>query len=67
MKVFLLKYLPWLGLLLGAGIGWAYWYWVGCTHGSCPIRSVWYMSTGYGALMGWLLVTALQLSAPRKP
>ncbi len=46
-----------LPLLAGAGIGFAYWYFIGCTSGSCPITSTWYISTGYGALVGasWLL------------
>jgi hypothetical protein len=67
MKSFLLKHAQWIGLGLGAGLGWAYWHFVGCADGSCPIRSIWYMSTGYGALMGWLLVTALPLHSKPKP
>ncbi|MAT38253.1 MAG: hypothetical protein CL946_01475 [Ectothiorhodospiraceae bacterium] len=42
---------------LGASAGFAYWYFIGCTSGSCPITSSWAISTGYGALAGasWLI------------
>jgi len=39
-------------VLLGAGIGFAYYYFIGCTTGSCPIQSNPYLSTAYGALVG---------------
>ena len=41
--------------LLGAALGFAYWYFVGCASGSCGITSVWWRSTLYGAFMGFLL------------
>ena len=37
---------------LGAVGGFLYWKFVGCTSGTCPIRSVWYYSTLWGAAMG---------------
>lgn len=43
------------GLLIGAVGGFLYWRFVGCTSGSCPIRSVWYWSTLWGAVAGYLL------------
>jgi len=43
------------GILLGALGGYAYWYFIGCNTGSCPITSIWYHSTAYGAFMGGLL------------
>ena len=43
------------GILLGALGGYAYWHFVGCNTGSCPITSIWYHTTAYGALMGALL------------
>ncbi|PID95200.1 MAG: hypothetical protein CSA95_00810 [Bacteroidetes bacterium] len=42
-------------LVVGALAGLAYWYFVGCTSGSCPIKSVWYMSTLFGGIIGYLL------------
>ncbi len=40
---------------IGAGLGFAYYYFVGCRSGSCPITSNGYLTTFYGALMGLLL------------
>lgn len=44
------------GVGIGAAAGYAYYYWVGCISGSCPITSRPVNSTLYGALMGGLLV-----------
>lgn len=38
----------------GALAGFFYWKFIGCLSGSCPIKSVWYWSTLYGALIGLL-------------
>jgi len=45
-----------LGVVIGASIGYAYYYFVGCTSGSCPITSNWHISTLYGAAMGFIAV-----------
>ncbi len=50
----LLRTLP--AVAVGALAGYAYYYFIGCTSGSCPITSNPWISTGYGALMGGLLV-----------
>lgn len=47
------------GVLVGAGAGYAYWHFIGCNTGSCPITSIWYHATAYGALMGGLLGSIL--------
>ncbi len=44
-----------IGVLVGALAGWLYWRYVGCLGGTCPIWSNPWISTGYGALLGWLL------------
>ena len=41
--------------ILGMLGGFLYWKFVGCLSGSCPIKSVWYWSTLYGGLIGFLL------------
>lgn len=53
-KSLIKKVLP---VLIGAILGYAYWYFIGCTTGTCPITSNPYTTTAYGALMG--LVFAL--------
>lgn len=52
-KDFLIKrVLPVLG---GAGLGYAYYYFIGCRTGSCPLTSNPWISTLYGAFMGLIL------------
>lgn len=41
--------------VLGALGGFLYWKFVGCTTGTCPIKSVWYWSTLWGTAMGYLV------------
>lgn len=53
-KNFILKkILPVLG---GALLGYAYYYFIGCYSGTCPITSNPYISTFYGALIAAILV-----------
>ena len=40
--------------LAGAIGGFLYWKFVGCLSGTCPIKSVWYWSTLWGAAVGYL-------------
>lgn len=56
MKTIIKKYKPEiLGATLGSIAGWCYWYFVGCSSGSCAITSSPVNSTLYGAFMGGLL------------
>ena len=41
--------------LFGALGGFLYWKFVGCTSGTCPIKSVWYYSTLWCMAMGYLV------------
>ena len=59
--IFIKKYyLTLLGVLFGAIAGFAYYYWIGCISGSCPITSRPVNSTLYGSLMGGLLFNIFQ-------
>jgi Family of unknown function (DUF6132) len=40
---------------IGAVAGYAYYHFIGCTSGTCPISSNPYISTMYGGLMGFTL------------
>jgi hypothetical protein len=44
-----------LGVVVGAGLGFALHRFVGCRSGACPIWASPYVSTLYGALLGFLL------------
>ena len=50
-----------LAAMAGAAAGYAYYYYIGCLSGTCPITSDPYISTLYGAAVG-----ALMVSAPKK-
>jgi len=55
MKEFLKKHLVTIIFAVaGAAGGFLYWKFVGCLSGTCPIKSVWYLSTLYGSLLGVL-------------
>lgn len=45
-----------IAAFLGGVAGYAYYYYVGCYSGSCAITSNPYISTGYGMLVGALLI-----------
>jgi len=41
-----------LGLVVGGALGFAYYRFIGCASGACPITSNPWASTLYGAVMG---------------
>jgi len=45
-----------VGVVFGALAGYAYYYFVGCISGTCAITSNPWRSTGYGMLMGGLML-----------
>jgi hypothetical protein len=40
---------------IGAAGGFLYWKFVGCLSGTCIIKSVWYLSTIYGLITGYII------------
>jgi len=43
-----------LGAVIGSGLGYAYYFYVGCASGTCAITSSPYISVLYGAALGVL-------------
>jgi len=41
-----------LPVAAGAALGYGYYYFIGCTTGTCPITSNPYISTAYGTFLG---------------
>jgi hypothetical protein len=67
MTHFLKKYrLTFLGVLIGAIAGYAYYYFIGCNSGTCAITSSPINSTIYGVLMGGLLFNMIQTEFSKK-
>lgn len=52
-----------VGALLGASAGFLYWYFIGCSSGTCPITSSPVVSSIWGAVMGGLI---LDMFKPKK-
>jgi len=54
--IFLRKYWkPIVFTVAGVGAGFAYWGFVGCKSGTCPITSNWHTSALMGGLLGLLI------------
>ncbi len=45
----------WLTIGIGSAVGYAYYRFVGCRSGVCPLTSNPYTSIAYGGLMGYLM------------
>ncbi len=50
------QWLPVLGVAIGIPAGYAYWYFIGCDSGNCPITSSPWMSVLWGGMMGGLIL-----------
>ena len=56
MKEFVKKHLiEIIFSVTGAIGGFLYWKFIGCLSGTCVIKSVWYLSTLYGGIFGWVI------------
>ncbi len=63
---FLKNYKLIIGTALGASAGYAYYYFVGCANGTCPITSNPIISTFYGAMIGGIMfVPNIKLNAKK--
>lgn len=66
MKTFLKKYtLQMIGIAVGMIAGYAYYYFIGCNSGTCPITSNPYISVIYGAILGYLVFDLFKKKEPK--
>ena len=49
-----------IGAVIGGGLGFTYYKFVGCASGACPLTSNPWISTIYGGVLGVLLATSLK-------
>jgi len=56
-RIKLMRYV--IGALIGGIAGFAYYKWVGCSTGTCPITSNPWTSTIYGMVMGALVGSSI--------
>ena len=55
-----------LGVAIGAIAGYAYYYFIGCNSGTCPLQSHWHTSTLYGGLIGYVFVNSSKKKKPEE-
>jgi hypothetical protein len=56
MKIFIRKHIvAIIFAVAGSAGGFLYWKFIGCSSGTCMIKSVWYLTTLYGLVLGWVL------------
>ncbi|MBE0540467.1 MAG: hypothetical protein IH623_03690 [Verrucomicrobia bacterium] len=49
-----------IGLAIGGGAGFAFYKFIGCTTGTCPLTSNPWVSTLYGMILGGLVAGSLK-------
>ena len=49
-----------IGVVIGGAIGFAYYKFVGCSTGTCPLTSHPVISTIFGAMLGGLVATSFR-------
>jgi hypothetical protein len=49
-----------IGILVGGGLGFGFYKFVGCSSGTCPLTSNPIVSTIYGAVLGVLIATSFR-------
>lgn len=46
-----------IGTVIGGALGYSYYRFIGCSSGACPITSNPYISTIYGAILGFMVAS----------
>jgi hypothetical protein len=49
-----------IGAVVGGGLGFAYYKFIGCSSGACPLTSHPVISSIYGAVLGALIATSFR-------
>ncbi|HOC56907.1 MAG TPA: DUF6132 family protein [Verrucomicrobiota bacterium] len=49
-----------IGMIVGGGLGFAFYRFVGCSTGTCPLTSNPFISTLYGGLVGALIASSIR-------
>ncbi|QQS51838.1 MAG: hypothetical protein IPM71_03695 [Bacteroidota bacterium] len=49
------------GIIVGMAAGYAYWHFIGCTSGTCPLTSNWHTSTLMGGIFGYLISDSIKV------
>lgn len=49
------------GIVIGLIAGYAYWRFIGCESGTCPLTSNWHTSTLFGGIFGYLLADGIKI------
>ncbi len=56
-----------IGIFVGALAGYLYYFYIGCSSGTCPLTSNPLISTLWGAVMGYLLFDLFKLKQKATP
>jgi hypothetical protein len=68
MKEFIKKHLlKIIGIFIGGIAGFAYYHFVGCASGTCPITSNPYITICYGSLLGYLILDMFKIKENENP
>lgn len=59
-------YIDAIGIIVGAAGGYAYYHYIGCASGSCPLTSNPYISVLVGGLMGYLFFDIFKKKEKKK-
>jgi len=56
-----------IGILVGGGLGFAYYRFIGCATGTCPLTSNPWISSSYGAIVGVLFAGSFKSTNKTNP
>ncbi|MBN2348665.1 MAG: hypothetical protein JXJ22_07510 [Bacteroidales bacterium] len=67
MKKLFKQYWLYIVFIIIGGIGgYLYWYYIGCTSGTCPLTSKWYSSSVFGLVIGYIVGSSVHEKVNKK-